>query len=68
MVEFSVLLYYFSRIYVIMTLRFIPAHFMGREVNTMVHIFAILKSVVADVISHYICKWLDSTDQNRKPN
>ena len=25
----------------------------------MVHFLAILESVVADVISHYICKWLD---------
>ena len=34
----------------------------------MVHFLVILESVVADVISHYICKWLDRVDQDRKPN
>ena len=33
----------------------------------MVHFLAILESVVADVISHYICKWLDRFDKDRKP-
>ena len=34
----------------------------------MVHFLAILESVVADVISHYICKWLDRFDNDRKPD
>ena len=34
----------------------------------MVHFLAILESVVADVISHDICKWLDRFDKDRKPD
>ena len=45
-----------------------PAHFMGREVDSMVHLLAILESVAANVMSHYICKWLDRFDKDRKPD
>ena len=45
-----------------------PAHFMGREVNSMVHLLAILEPVVANVMSHYICKWLDRFNKDRKPD
>jgi hypothetical protein len=41
---------------------------MGREVDSMVHLLAILESVVANVMSHYICKWLDRFDKDRKPD
>ena len=42
--------------------------YLGREVYLMIHILTILESVVADVISHYICKWLDRFDKDRKPD
>lgn len=32
----------------------------------MEYIFAFLVSVVADVTSRYICKWLDRYDEDRK--
>jgi hypothetical protein len=41
---------------------------LGREVYLMIHILTILESVVADVMSHYICKWLDRFDKDRKPD
>ena len=31
----------------------------GREVNIMDFIIAILTSTIAGVITYYICKWLD---------
>ena len=37
---------------------------MGREVDSMVHLLAILESVAANVMSHYICKF----DKDRKPD
>jgi len=46
----------------------LPADFNRRGVSFMVHFLAILESVVADVISHYICKWLDRFDKDRKPD
>ena len=42
--------------------------YLGREVYLMIHILTILESVVADVMSHYICKWLDRFDKDRKPD
>ena len=33
--------------------------YLGREVKPMIHILTILESAVANIISHYICKWLD---------
>ena len=68
MITQRLFLYLFAEVYDILVLRFIPAHFMGREVNSMVHLLAILESVVADVMSHYICKWLDRLDKDRKPD
>ncbi len=68
MITQRLFLYLFVEVYDILVLRFIPAHFMGREVNSMVHLLAILESVVADVMSHYICKWLDRLDKDRKPD
>ena len=41
---------------------------MGREGDSMVHLLAILESVAANVMSHYICKWLDRFDKDRKPD
>lgn len=41
---------------VILVLRPTPPSFMGREVKVMAPILTILESVVANVISHYICK------------
>jgi len=40
----------------------------GREVKAVIHILTILESVIANVISHYICKWLDRLDKDRKPD
>lgn len=54
--------------YVILVLRPDPPTSIGGEVSFMVHFLAILESVVADVISHYICKWLDRFDKDRKPD
>ena len=42
--------------------------YLGREVYLMIHILTILESVVADVMSHYICKWLDRFGKDRKPD
>ena len=53
---------------VILVLRPYPPTSIGGEVSFMVHFLAILESVVADVISHYICKWLDRFDKDRKPD
>ena len=41
---------------------------MGREVKVMAPILTILESVVANVISNYICKWLNRFDKDRKPD
>ena len=41
---------------------------MGREVKVMAPILTISESVVANVISHYICKWLNRFDKDRKPD
>ena len=62
------LLYLFGELYVIIGLRFIPPILLGREVDSMVHLLAILESVAANVMSHYICKWLDRFDKDRKPD
>lgn len=45
-----------------------PAHFIREGVKLLLHILTILESVVADVISHYVCKWLDRLDKDRKPD
>ena len=42
--------------------------YLGREVKPMIHILIILESAVANIISHYICKWLDRLDKDRKPD
>ena len=61
-------LYLYGELYVIIGLRFIPPILLGREVDSMVHLLAILESVAANVMSHYICKWLDRFDKDRKPD
>lgn len=53
---------------VILVPRPTPPRFMGREVKVMAPILTILESVVANVISHYICKWLNRFDKDRKPD
>ena len=53
---------------VILVLRPTPPSFMGREEKVMAPILTILESVVANVISHYICKWLNRFDKDRKPD
>lgn len=53
---------------VILVLRPTPPSFMGREVKVTAPILTILESVVANVISHYICKWLNRFDKDRKPD
>lgn len=53
---------------VILVLRPTLPSFMGREVKVMAPILTILESVVANVISHYICKWLNRFDKDRKPD
>ena len=32
----------------------------------MGYLITLLVSVAADVVSHFICKWLDKYDKNRK--
>lgn len=53
---------------VIISLRPDPPTSIGREVKAVIHILTILESVIANVISHYICKWLDRLDKDRKPD
>ena len=53
---------------VILVLRPCPPTLFGREVKAVIHILTILESVIANVISHYICKWLDRLDKDRKPD
>ena len=43
-----------------------PAHFTGREVSAMPDITTFILSVAANVISYYICKWLDGWLKGRK--
>ena len=45
-----------------------PRYLTGEGVKGLNHLLTILESVVADVISHYICKWLGKLDKNRKPD
>ena len=52
----------------IISLRPCPPTSFGREVKAVIHILTILESVIANVISHYICKWLDRLDKDRKPD
>ncbi len=59
-------LYLFGKLYVIMDLRSNSAHFIGKEVGTMNHIFAFMTSVAANVVSHFVCKWLDGWFKDRK--
>ena len=62
------LLYLFGELYVIMVLRFIPPILWeGRWILWCI-LLAILESVAANVMSHYICKWLDRFDKDRKPD
>ena len=51
---------------VIIGLRSNSAHFIGKEVGTMNHIFAFMTSVAANVVSHFVCKWLDGWFKDRK--
>ena len=60
------LLYLFGELYVIMILRSNSAHFIGKEVGTMNHIFAFMTSVAANVVSNFVCKWLDGWFKDRK--
>ena len=59
-------LYLFGELYVIMVLRSNSAHFIGKEVGTMNHIFAFMTSVAANVVSNFVCKWLDGWFKDRK--
>ena len=34
----------------------------------MDYILTLLVSVAANVVSHFICKWLDRLDKDRKPD
>ena len=59
-------LYLFGETCGIMVLRSNSAHFIGKEVGTMNHIFAFMTSVAANVVSHFVCKWLDGWFKDRK--
>ena len=61
-------LFLFVKKYAIISLRPCPPTLFGREVKAVIHILTILESVIANVISHYICKWLDRLDKDRKPD
>ena len=43
-----------------------PAYLTGEEVDALAYFLTFLASVGADVVSHFICKWLDSCEENRK--
>ena len=43
-----------------------PAYLMGEEVDALAYFLTFLVSVGADVVSHFICKWLDRCEENRK--
>ena len=60
------LLYLFGETCGIMGLRSNSAHFIGKEVGTMNHIFAFMTSVAANVVSKFVCKWLDGWFKDRK--
>ena len=45
-----------------------PRYLTGEGVKGLNHLLTILESVAANVISHYICKWLGKLDKNRKPD
>ena len=45
-----------------------PRYLTGEGVKGLNHLLTILESVMANVISHYICKWLGKLDKNRKPD
>ena len=59
-------LYLFDELYVILVLRSNSAHFIGKEVGTMNHIFFFITSVAANVVSNFVCKWLDGWFKDRK--
>ena len=64
----GVFVFLFVEKYAIISLRPDPPTSIGREVKAVFHILTILESVIANVISHYICKWLDRLDTDRKPD
>jgi len=43
-----------------------PAYLTGEEVDALAYFLTFLVSVGADVVSHFICKWLDRYEENRK--
>ena len=43
-----------------------PAYLTGEEVDALAYFLTFLVSVGADVVSHFICKWLDRCEENRK--
>ena len=45
-----------------------PAYLTGEEVDALAYFLTFLVSVGADVVSHFICKWLDRFDKDRKPD
>ena len=55
-----------------MSLRSIPAILMGKGGDIMAYLLTFLVSVAAnlasDIMSRFICKWLDRHDDDRKPN
>ena len=44
----------------------LPAHFIGKGVSTMSPFLSLIQSVVVNIISHCVCKWLDGLSTGRK--
>ena len=42
------------------------AHFIGKGVSTMSLFLSLIQSVAVNIISHYVCKWLDGLSTGRK--
>ena len=72
MITQRLFLYLFVDVYGILVLRFIPAILRERGVEILAYLMAFLVAVAAnlasDIMSRFICKWLDRYDDDRKPN
>ena len=72
MITQRLFLYLFAEVYDILVLRFIPAILRERGVEILAYLMAFLVAVAAnlasDIMSRFICKWLDRYDDDRKPN
>ena len=69
MITQRLFLYLFVEVYDILVLRFIPA-ILREEILAylMAFLVAVAANLASDIMSRFICKWLDRYDDDRKPN